>query len=286
MATLVGCAYGGSFFKIDPNNGSGVLIGPIGFNGLNSLARNSTAEMYSVAGRDLIRIDPNTGNGTLVVTIQAPYDIRALAFSPAGALYAVTNGGGLGATGVPDDLVTIDPSTGIVTVIGNTGREAIQALAFAANGTLYAWDINRGLLTINTTTAAATLVNPAITPGSVADIQSIAFSPDGRLFGAREKLYAVDVTNGATTLIGSGGYSDVRGIEFLKEDAGGLRIPPIVRYGWLWMILIGYILITPIGPLCIVCGEPLSGMVVRTLGAISLAIGGLGLMGGLSLGRR
>ena len=28
----------------------------------------------------------------------------------------------------------------------------------------------------------------------------------------------------------------------------------IIRLAWLWMILIGYILITPIGPICIACG--------------------------------
>lgn len=287
MATLLGCGYGGSFFKIDPNNGTGTSIGATGFDLLNSLARDPSGTFYSVAHRDLITIDPNSGAGTLVATVQPQDDIRALAFSSTGVLYAVRNGGPLGATDVPDDLVTINPSSGAVTVVGNTGRNGIQGLAASAQGTLYAWDINVGLLTINVGSGAATLVDPGVVPGSVVKLQSIAFAPDGRLYGATaDRLYQVNVTTGSATLVGSGAYSDVRGIEFAKEDGSGIRIPPIVRYAWLWVILIGYILITPIGPICIVCGDPLSGLAIRTLGGISLALGTLGLLSGLSRGRR
>jgi hypothetical protein len=41
-------------------------------------------------------------------------------------------------------------------------------------------------------------------------------APDGTLFGARESLFKINVTTGKTTLIGSGGYSDIRGIAFIK----------------------------------------------------------------------
>jgi hypothetical protein len=285
MATLVACDRAGSFLKIDVNNGTGTMIGPTGFSVLNSLARDSTGALYSVSYPDLIRIDPNTGAGTSIAKVQYPGDFRALAFSSAGTLYGIVNGGGLGQTEVPDDLVTIDMGTGVITAVGNTGHSGVQGLAFASDGTLYGWDVRDGLLTINLATGAASLVNPGTKPTGV-DIQSIAFAPDGRLYGARNNLYAISISNGATTLIGSGGYSDVRGIEFLAEQGRGCLTVPIVRYTWLWTILIGYILITPIGPLCIVCGDPLSGVVVRALGLITMALGGVALMNQLSQGQR
>src|ERR1700730_6935488 len=53
----------------------------------------------------------------------------------------------------------------------------------------------------------------------------------------------------------------------------------IRRYTWVWMILIGYILLTPIGPLCIVCDHPISVFWVRFLGRITLVFGAIGLWG-------
>jgi len=53
----------------------------------------------------------------------------------------------------------------------------------------------------------------------------------------------------------------------------------ILRLTWAWMILIGYILITPIGPICIACGEALQPQgslgrpAIVTLGVISLVAG-------------
>jgi hypothetical protein len=51
---------------------------------------------------------------------------------------------------------------------------------------------------------------------------------------------------------------------------------PIMRWAWLWLIFAGYILITPIGPICIVCDSPLSSGVTRALGILTLLLGGLG----------
>jgi hypothetical protein len=56
-------------------------------------------------------------------------------------------------------------------------------------------------------------------------------------------------------------------------------VRPFLFVAWLWMILIGVILITPIGPLCIVCGNPIGGFTARVLGVVSVLVGlfGLGL---------
>jgi len=217
MSTLLACSWDGSCCTIDPTTGAGTVIGPTGFSGLNSLASDSSGTVYSVGGKPLIKIDPNTGVGTLVKDLQPGSDVRAMAFSPSNILFAIRNGGGPGDTTTPDELVNIDVTTGAVTVVGNTGVNALQAMAFSPNGTLYGWDLSRGLMTINTSTGIGTAVNPAMALGSGPDIQGLSFAPDGTLFGARESLFKVDVTTGATTVVGSGGYSDVRGIAFLRE---------------------------------------------------------------------
>jgi len=57
-----------------------------------------------------------------------------------------------------------------------------------------------------------------------------------------------------------------------------LRKFKLILLAWAWIILIGYILITPVGPICIVCGNPLVDFGTRVLGAITIAIGILGLV--------
>ena len=53
----------------------------------------------------------------------------------------------------------------------------------------------------------------------------------------------------------------------------------ILRLGWAWSILIGYILLTPIGPICIACGTALQPQnslgrpAIVTLGIISAVLG-------------
>ena len=273
MATLVACNQSGSVFKIDESTGVGSLVGSTGFIGTNSLARDDAGTLYSVPG-PLITIDPTTGVGTLKTNVTPPTDVRGLAFSPTNALFAIRYGGPVGSIDGPDDLVTIDVATGGVKLVGPTGFNGIQALEFSPSGTLYGWDLKKGLVTIDPGTGAATLVNPGSPPPPGVDIQSLAFSPNGTLYGAREVLYRVDTSTGATTLVGSGGYTDVRGIEFLKAAVGRPNVH-IPHYAWAWMILVGYILITPIGPLCIACGNPLSGDVIRILGAVTLGVGGM-----------
>ena len=78
---------------INPTNGVGSVIGLTGFNYLNSLARDKSGNLYSACGNQLIRINPATGAGTSVANLNfdlaQSLDIRGLAFSPDGFLYAI-----------------------------------------------------------------------------------------------------------------------------------------------------------------------------------------------------
>ena len=51
--------------------------------------------------------------------------------------------------------------------------------------------------------------------GDTAAIQCLTFAPDGTLYGAGDSLFTFDVETAQRTLVGSGGYADLRGIHFI-----------------------------------------------------------------------
>src|SRR5205085_4413632 len=93
--------------------------------------------------------------------------ITGLAFNPmTGVLYGVTVRDVTGGNTVAGSLVTIDPNTGVATVIGALGFDASSHplaagdISFAADGTLYGWESRSpfSLCTINLTTGALSTV--------------------------------------------------------------------------------------------------------------------------------
>lgn len=154
---------------------------------------------------------------TLSVATIAMLALVALALMPATAraqsidvCYGVADNGGV--FGQEDALVTLDRNTGITTLIGRTGTNNIEAIAFApGGGNLYAANAGRlGILSL--TTGAFTQVGSSFGTGSGA-IGDVSFSDvDGlsydagsgilygthRLDGAdRDLLIQIDRTTGA-----------------------------------------------------------------------------------------
>jgi hypothetical protein len=212
---LIGVNIDGLVVSIYQATGIGTTIGNCGFV-VNSLAKDNSGTLFSASGTKLITINPTTGAGIQVATLNFgadPPDVRGLAFSPDNVLYAVVNGYPQTVPGIgPDHLYTVNVSTGVGTLVGDTGMMSVQSIDFSPAGVLYGWDVGKGLITINTTTGVATDVNPSV--GAAADIQGIVFGPDGTLYGACNALYKIDVATGDTTLVGAGGYTDIRGLEF------------------------------------------------------------------------
>jgi len=205
--------------KIGEQTGKGFVFGSTGFYSLNSLAKHSAGIIVS-AGADvaygmtklLVFIDPRTGVGSagpLLNFGKVGPDIRGLAFSPDGILYAANNTGPAGGLN-PDDLFIVDLGTGSGTLVGHTGLTGLQDIAFSPSGVLYGWDVNEGLVVIDPATGIATDVNTR-QDGNTA-IQAISFTPAGELLGAGSDLVSISPTTGAATLIGGRGYPQVRGI--------------------------------------------------------------------------
>ena len=146
---------------------------------------------------------------------------------------------------VRGNLLTINPATGVGTVIGSTGIPSVPALAIDPNtGILY---VGEGagapnLYTVNPTTAAVTLVGN--TGLGVAAIGDLAFRTDGTLYAAvnltgdggtgADHLAMLDKVTGKATVIGpfgtctgvtipstGGGSCTLEGMEAIAFDTGG-----------------------------------------------------------------
>ena len=215
---FVGLDDGGNIFQIEAD-GSGFSIGNSGFGG-SSLANDSAGNFFTITGlpggiRPLVKIDLETGSGSLSTQfdLSGSLNLNNLAFSPTNELFTVAFFDQISPPG--DDLFKLDIETGQQTYLGTTlGFSGIQGLDFSPKGMLYGWDVFKGLVIIDSETGQTTDVNDAV--DADADIQSIVFTDDGRLFGGRDALYEINVVTGETTFIGEGDYDDLRGIEVLK----------------------------------------------------------------------
>jgi len=132
----------------------------------------------------LLTVDRCTGLGTKVNPAGAPQGVlAALAFSPQGTLF-----------GVDSELYTINPTTGVKTLVGSLGIvNPVGGADFdptlLTTDVLYGVELTPGgsttaprLVTINTATGVATVV--ATLSVDVGRIGSIAFTPTGGLLGS------------------------------------------------------------------------------------------------------
>jgi hypothetical protein len=210
--------------RIDPATGVYSTPSTTG-NSYHALALNSAGDLYagwfsvSAANGRVSRIDPRTGVPLETFNAATPGagSIRGLSFDPSDRLLAVVNrDDAQGSPTLPDDLFEIDLGSETANRIGSLGFPGVQGLDFSPHGLLFAWDVHEGLLTVDPVTGAAADVNPAV--GGTAEIQSIVFSPDGRLFGASDRLFGIDPATGSFAPIGAGGGPDIRGIEWIVPE--------------------------------------------------------------------
>lgn len=215
----------GGVYLVDSATGSGTFLASSAAATANAMARRSDGKIF-VAGEvsgvplPIYEIDVVTGAATQVATVPVE-DVRGLAFDPADVLYAVVD---RNTTGFDfDDLYVFDLAAGTATLVGPTNLKGVQALTWGVDS-FYAWDCGSGggtglgLITIDPATGTANDVDPSV-PGTCADVQSLTMSKTGVLYGIRDELFTVDTSTGSLTLVGSGGFFDVRGAEFTDVSA-------------------------------------------------------------------
>ena len=158
-------------------------------------------------------------------------------------LYAsiITGGGGL------SDLATVDPATGIATIIGPTGYNGITGLAYddvssTMYGALGGGAAETGsLVTINLVTGAATIVGPT----GFNKVGSIEFGSDGDLYGGLtssdatqpNSLIKINTSTGAATVVGDTTYS-ITGLAETVIPVSAPQIPVPTLSVWMLITLV------------------------------------------------
>lgn len=180
----------------DPNGGGGDCTGSV---------------LYGVHDADLsdsqiFKMNLATGAVEALGPVHPGFDLESLDISPVtGDLYTTAS--------VLGDFYQVDKTTGDLTLLGNTGARKfreIAALSFHPDGTLWAFQKNIGLMTIDLTDGTTTREWRA--PSSITKKwDAIAWDPAGSmLYGSeRSTLYRWDpVTQAAEVLCGAGFLPD------------------------------------------------------------------------------
>ncbi len=182
--------------------GAVVFLLAVVFAGVRIALGGPTA--YVTDLQDLYRVDLSTASATLVGSTGA--NVEGLATSSTGQLFG---------TDVVGRLLSINRSTGAGTVIGNTGRNDIEALHFLGS-TLLAADYNGLTLTsptnifqINTATAATSNIITATGGTGVASAMAVAdpntlllTQAQDNLGNDNQSLWAMNLTTGAMNFRG------------------------------------------------------------------------------------
>ena len=190
----------GTLFLIDKATGQSTVIGETGQILTDVAITPKGEELYGVSLDSVYRVDPVTAAATLVGVIGVA-GVNALGFNSTGALYAATLNG---------ELLTIDKTTGIGTIVGHFGEGIYYSsgdIVFNSRDELYA--VIKGkpsksdrLAKVNLATGAATII------GSIGyeSVWGLTVDPQDNLYGGvsllEPLLIAINKATGAGSLIG------------------------------------------------------------------------------------
>ncbi len=216
---LYGGTRDGQLLNLNLSTGAGTEIGTLpGFGSTEIEFNNNTRRGYTqfpdgnFAGQEF-DMSEGEGIGNPVFTSGSFTGLEWVGSSLYGTM--ITSGGGA------SQLRTLDPATGISTIIGPTGiNSPISGLAYdETTATMYgltggAAGASSNLVTVNLSTGAATVVGSVGFNGG-----SLEFGPDGNLYagstarsGNTGDLYRINKATGASTLVGATGFFNVTGL--------------------------------------------------------------------------
>ena len=166
------------------------------------VAQSAPVFVVSDTANNLLRVDMTSGAASVIGNTGSIGPFTDLAVSPTGALWGITF----------STLYKINPNTAALTLVGDHGVSAANALAFASDGTLYlASSSSATLYTVNTSSGVATALPGGMGTNSAGDL---AFN-SGQLYLAGTNNQLVRITLGTTvsgTNVGPFGVADVYGL--------------------------------------------------------------------------
>lgn len=145
-----------ALYHLDPYSAEGTYIGSTGFSNLNGLVTSPEGIIYAAntSYGQFIRIDENTGRGTLIGEFGTGLSSSGdMIFADDGTLYATLNRSGFANAW----LATVDPDTGVATLIGDIGFGDVWGLSIR-DGIMYGVTPSGQLLEIDPASGAGTLL--------------------------------------------------------------------------------------------------------------------------------
>ena len=200
---------------------------------MTDIAFDATGHLWGVSTLSgLYTIDPANATATLVRSID--HVTNSLVFGPDGKLY-----------GAHDELFTINPNTGALTMIGGWGRYLSSGDLAFVDGSLYLSSLTPTadtLFKINPKTGAGTQIGTGITSGLV---YGLATSDDGHLYGVSgSRVLGIDTVTGIGQVIRTydtgTGLGQAFGTAFSTEATAPVPEPPaawLLGMGVLWWAL-------------------------------------------------
>lgn len=216
LPDLIGVTWLGDVYQVNAGTGHGTLLGSSGFTRLNSLTRDAAGNIWSTTSTStpqLIRIDPTTGQGTAVATLNPAKSVCSLAARADGSLYGIE-------LQTTPQIFTINRQTGRCTYASGAFGPFTSGMEFGPDGFLYGYDRDPGLMRLDLSKGGyAVDVNPAVN-GVSNSFLTIAFAPNGELYGANNALHRIDRYTGESTFVASiDVLVGLRGMVFLPEPA-------------------------------------------------------------------
>lgn len=208
-------------FSVDLSTGAATLIASTLNGGLATPAgltwRADTQTLWTVdlSGGEVGTIDVATGTFTPVFTASPTSGWQGIEWDPTTQVFFLLNQN--------FNLYSLDPTTGVTTLVGASGRPLATALEVDLVGGLWAIGFSDGnLYSVDKTTGAFTLV---VTTAPV-NMQGLSIASNGLMYGANtttDSLYLIDPTTGGTTLVGAhgAGVQFAKGFEIAVGATGG-----------------------------------------------------------------
>ncbi len=196
------------------NGVTGAVVNAVAYNSNFAGATSTTLFDIDVTTNKLYRQVP-ANSGTLVavgdLTVD-PTGVGGFDISPASDVaLAILNVGG------SNQLYSIDTTSGKASLLGGFGSgTAPSGIAIPTNKVAYGVDMSNNLVIFNPL-AAGTVINKPITGIGTENILGIDFRPaTSQLYALSDasKLYAINLSNGAATAIGTAGAFTLSGTSF------------------------------------------------------------------------
>lgn len=218
----------GEVYTIDTTTGVATLVGTPGVTNMHCIAFDDEGVLHGLEadflGTYLWELDPDADTATFIGSTGSTSIEGGMTYDPSTDLFYSKWQVGTGST---SELITIDPVTGLGTVIGSMGVSDladINGLTFLPDGTLLAFDgafpgPSSLLHEVDPSTGVTTEIGPT---GEVPNsgVGGLAYDPDTEMLYMSNavELWSIDPTTGEGTLIGPHGIVDlVVGLSVLPD---------------------------------------------------------------------